>query len=134
MTSVSELVADARTHIDNLSPAQVRDELASDHVVLIDVREPPEWEEHIEGAVQVPRGLLEYVADPETRAHVPPAMQANLEPGTRVITYCRSGARGALAAYTLKSFGYERAANLDGGIAAWKKSNLPTNEHHGDLP
>ena len=61
--------------------------------MFLDVREPVEWEQHIEGAVQVPRGLLEFVADPASPRHKP-----ELDTGRRVIVYCRSGTRAALAA------------------------------------
>ena len=50
-----------------------------------------------------------------------------------MITYCRSGGRGALAALTLKTLGFQNVANLDGGFAAWKDAGLPVTEHHGDL-
>jgi rhodanese-related sulfurtransferase len=38
--------------------------LAKGDPILVDVCEPVEWERHISGALQVPRGLLEFVADP----------------------------------------------------------------------
>ena len=74
------------------------------------------------------RGLLEFAADP-----VSPRHSAELEPTGRVIVYCRSGARAALAAKTLLDMGYENVANLDGGITAWIEAGLPTIEHHAEL-
>ena len=50
-----------------------------------------------------------------------------------MIVYCRSGARAALAALTLKTLGFENVANLKGGFNAWKEAGLPTEEHHSDL-
>jgi rhodanese-related sulfurtransferase len=47
-----------------------------------------------------------------------------------VIVYCRSGVRAALAAFTLKTLGFEDVANLDGGITAWTEAGLPIAEHH----
>ena len=88
--------------------------------MLLDVREPAEWEQHIEGSVQVRRGLLEFPDDPRSPQHKP-----ELDPSRRVIVYCRSGARGSLAALTLKTIGYENVANLDGGFTAWKEAGLP---------
>jgi len=87
-----------------------------------------EWEQHIAGAVQVPRGVLEFVADPTSPRH-----KAELDPARRVIVYCRSGGRGALAALTLKSMGFEDVANLDGGFNAWREAGPPTDEHHTDI-
>jgi len=93
--------------------------------VLLDVREPVEWEHHIEGSVQVPRGLLEFAADPTSPRHKP-----ELDPARRVIVYCRSGVRAVLAGVTLKNLGYADVANLDGGITAWTEAGLPIAEHH----
>ena len=77
------------------------------------------------GAVQVPRGLLEFAADPASPSH-----KEGLEPDARVIVYCRSGTRAALATATLVMLGYQNVANLDGGINAWKEAGLPLSEHH----
>jgi rhodanese-related sulfurtransferase len=56
-----------------------------------------------------------------------------LDPAGRVIVYCRSGARAALATLTLKTMGYGNVANLGGGINAWKEAGLPVSEHHADI-
>jgi rhodanese-related sulfurtransferase len=87
-----------------------------------------EWEHHIAGAVQVPRGLLEFVADPASPKHRP-----ELDPAGRVIVYCRSGARAALACATLKTMGFENVANLEGGFGAWQAAGLPSTEHHDGI-
>lgn len=120
-----ELVTEAKAQLDNISPKDARAEVASCRAVLLDIREPVEWAHHIEGAVQVPRGLLEFAADPTSPRH-----NAALDPARRVIVYCRSGARAVLAGVTLKTLGYTDVANLDGGITAWKEAGLPLLEHH----
>ncbi|MGZ4331282.1 MAG: rhodanese-like domain-containing protein [Solirubrobacteraceae bacterium] len=126
--TAAEMVAQAMAQIESVSPKDAFDEMTTDHVVFLDVREPVEWEHHIAGAVQVPRGLLEFAADPASPRHKP-----ELDPTRRVIVYCRSGVRASLAALTLKTLGYEHAANLEGGFSAWKEAGLPTNEHHSDI-
>lgn len=93
--------------------------------MLLDVREPVEWAEFIEGAVQVPRGLLEFAADPTS-----PRYNAALSPERSVIVHCRSGVRSVLAAATLQDLGYTKVANLTGGITAWKQEGLPTVDAH----
>jgi len=125
MTTAVGMVAEAKGRIENVSPQDAFEESASGEAVLLDVREPVEWERHISGAVQVPRGLLEFVADPTSSRHRP-----ELDPGRRVIVYCRSGSRSALATLMLEALGYERAANLDGGLTAWQEAGLPVAEHH----
>ena len=133
MKSVREVVEEARTQIKSLSPEEASDALASGEAILIDVREPTEWEHHIEGAIQVPRGLLEFAADPECGPMLPPSLKFDLDPDHRVIVYCNTGARATLAALTMKNMGYESAANLDGGLTAWKEAGLPTVEHHSGI-
>ena len=126
--SVVELIGEARAQIESVSPEAVSKELAAGGPVVIDIREPVEWEQHIQGALQVPRGLLEFVADPAS-----PRYNPELEPTRRVIVNCASGARAALATLTLENMGYENVANLDGGLKAWVAAGLPVVEHHGDL-
>ena len=126
--TAAAMVGEANAQIEHVSPTEASDEATTGNAVLLDVREPVEWEQHIKGAVQVPRGLLEFVADPASPRH-----NAELDPARRVIVYCRSGTRAALAALTLKTLGYEHVANLDGGFTAWKEAGLPTDEHHADI-
>ena len=127
-TTAAEMVGEANAQIEHVSPKQAADDAGAGKAILLDVREPVEWEQHIKGAVQVPRGLLEFVADPASPRH-----NAELDPARRVIVYCRSGTRAALAGLTLKTLGYEDVANLDGGFTAWKEAGLPTDEHHADI-
>jgi rhodanese-related sulfurtransferase len=126
--TAAELVQEAHAQVENITPRQAYDEISTGQAVALDVREPVEWETHIEGAVQVPRGVLEFAADPTSPRH-----KAELDPARRMIVYCRSGARAALAAVTLKTLGFEDVANIDGGLSAWTKAGLPTDEHHADL-
>ncbi len=127
-TSVAEMIAEANAQIETVSPTDAAAEAAAGTAVLLDVREPVEWEHHIAGSVQIPRGLLEFAADP-----VSPRHKAELDPAGRVIVYCRSGARSVLACETLKAMGYENVANLEGGFGAWQAAGLPSNEHHDGL-
>ena len=126
--TVAELVAEAMAQVENVAPQDAAAEAAAGGAVFLDVREPVEWEHHIAGAVQVPRGILEWVADPSSPRHNP-----ELDPARRVIVYCRSGHRAALAAATLKTLGYENVANLEGGFAAWQEAGLPASEHHDGI-
>lgn len=123
-----EMVLEAKAQVENVGPQQAYEEVKAGKAVLLDVREPVEWESHIEGALQVPRGLLEFAADPTSPRHKP-----ELDPARRVIVFCRSGARSALATATLRELGFEQVVNLDGGFSAWKDAGLPISEHHKDL-
>jgi len=119
----TSLVAEAKAAVENLNPAQVAAEISRPDVVTVDLRERDEIvrDGMIAGAVHVPRGLLEFAADPSSPAHNP-----RLDPDSRVILYCGSGGRSVLAARTLKEMGYASVASLDGGFAAWKTQGHPT--------
>lgn len=105
----------ARAVVENLRPGELAAELHEGDVVLIDVREPDELGGGtIGGAINVPRGIVELVADPERPDHRPV-----LDPRCRVVVLCDTGARSALAVHALYTLGYSDVAHLDGGLAAW---------------
>lgn len=118
-TTVAEMVGAARTRIRNLTTEEFAAELRNPEVVLLDVREPHEAEEGvIPGAITAPRGMLEFHADPATPYHL-----QDLKTDRKVMVYCKSGGRSALAAATLASMGFRDVAHLDGGIVAWQQAN-----------
>lgn len=121
-TTTAELVARAREQIQNLDVEDVAREVA-DGALLVDLREPGERDETgaIPGAVHVPRGLIEFKADPSSPAHHP-----DLDPGRRTILYCAVGGRSALAAVALEQLGYTDVAHLAGGFQAWAAAGRPT--------
>jgi rhodanese-related sulfurtransferase len=120
--TAAELVREARVRVENLTVDQVAAELEKGDVLLVDVREEAErrGEGAIPGAVHVPRGLIEFVADPSC-----PAWREGFQPDRRVILHCATGGRSALAIETLRLLGYTRAAHLDGGFSAWKAAGRP---------
>ena len=126
--TAAQMVTDAAAQIGSVTPQEAAVELASGSAVLLDVREPVEWEQYIEGAVQVPRGLLEFQADPTSPRH-----DSALDPDRRIIVFCRSGVRATLAGATLKELGFSDVVNLTGGLAAWRECGLPTAEHHAGM-
>ena len=68
VTSVAQMITAARSEIEQVSPETAAGELAAGTAV-VDVREPVEWEQYVTGAIQVPRGLLVFVADPASPRH-----------------------------------------------------------------
>ena len=121
--TASELVTEAKGRVENLSVEQVAAELDGGDAVLVDLREADELEAsgRIPGSIHVPRGMLEFRADPTSTYHQEP-----FEPSRRIIVHCAAGGRSALAAATLQDMGYEHVAHLDGGFTAWKESGRPT--------
>ena len=66
--TVQELLASANAVVPKLQPNQVRELLARPDVVVVDVRDAPEVAQtgKLRGAVHIPRGMLEFRADPAT--------------------------------------------------------------------
>ena len=121
MKKAVELVAEAKAKIENLDVAGVEKERAAG-VLLVDLREPGELSEsgRIAGSVNIPRGMLEFRADPTSPYH-----QEAFEPERRIILHCATGGRSALAAAALKDMGYTNVAHLDGGFKAWVAAGRP---------
>jgi rhodanese-related sulfurtransferase len=119
--TVAHLVAEAKAQIEHLTPEEVVSELQRGGVLLVDLREAGEQVENgiIRGALHAPRGMLEFYADPTSAYY-----RTEFEPSRRTILYCASGGRSALAAATLQSLGYSRAAHLSGGLKAWREAGL----------
>jgi rhodanese-related sulfurtransferase len=119
--SGADLIAQAKAEIEEIQPTEAAAEIAEakesgDDVALVDVREQAEFDErHIEGAIHVPRSYLES----RFEQFVP-------DRSRRVILYCASGIRSALAAKTLaEDLGYEDVSSMAGGITLWRDRGLP---------
>ena len=108
--SKDDLLAEARSAVNPVDAAAAEALLANGAVVL-DVREPAEFDMgHLPGAVNVPRGVLEF------RVGDHPALT---NPQAEILLYCKNGGRSTLAAYTLKRMGFEQVKMLVGGFDGW---------------
>ena len=110
-TTGPEFIKQVKTEIDEVDPSVVSEVLGSADVVIVDVREQEEWEAgHIPGAAFVTRGHLESRIE-----------GAAPDRDKRVILYCASGNRSALAARTLRDdLGYKNVESMTGGYTLWK--------------
>src|SRR4051794_14714768 len=107
--SGAEVIRQIRSQIDEVDPSEVKSTLSNGNgVVLLDVRETEEWDAgHIPGAKHVPRGYLE--------SRVEGAIGSDRD--QRVIIYCASGQRSALAAKTPPGLpASDTAPPMNGGI------------------
>ena len=122
MSTVTTLVEQAGASVGLLNPDQFAAEADDAYTVVVDVRETDERVSvgSIAGAIHVPRGLLEFRADPTNAGYDP-----RLRPNVRVLLYCGDGARSALAALSLHTLGYTSVAYLHGGLVAWGEARLP---------
>jgi molybdopterin/thiamine biosynthesis adenylyltransferase/rhodanese-related sulfurtransferase len=108
--SGAEFIRQIKAGITEIDPSAVR-ELIGNGAAIVDVRETEEFAAgHLRGARHVPRSYLES----RIEGIVP-------DRGQRVILYCASGQRSALAAHTLEhDLGYSDVASMTGGITLWK--------------
>jgi rhodanese-related sulfurtransferase len=115
------MLAEANAVIESVSVQDLPYHIEDPEALLVDVRETVEREREgfIPGSVHAPRGLLEFHADPES-----PAYNSELQPDRRLILYCGTGGRSALAAKTLLDMGYSDVASLAGGYAAWRSAQM----------
>ena len=115
-----ELLAKANAEIESLS---VQDLVYIDDdpdTVIVDVRDALERESAgaIPGSLHASRGMLEFHADPESPAHI-----RAFDPTKKIVLYCGTGGRSALAAKTLQDMGFSDVVTLAGGFAAWRIAN-----------
>jgi rhodanese-related sulfurtransferase len=119
--SVAEMVAEAKARVPEVRPEEAA---ALGDVLFLDVREPGEVAASgkVKGALNVPRGLLEFKADPAS-----PTREPSLDPSRTVVTYCAVGGRAALAAAALKDLGFADVRHM-GGFKDWQAAGLPVEE------
>jgi rhodanese-related sulfurtransferase len=115
MKTVQQMIAAADAAVPRISPEEAKALVGRPDVLFLDVREPPEVAASgkVAGAVAVPRGLVEFRADPASPMH-----DKAFDRAKTVVTYCASGGRSALVGHTLKEMGYENVRNL-GGFKGW---------------
>ena len=121
--SKQEIKSEALAKAPHISTEQLSGYLSSKQdFVLLDVRTEEEYQAgHIQGAQWFPRGKLEYY------------IQERIEdPDSKIVLYCRTGGRSALATLTLKDMGYSNVVDLDGGFKEWVAEGNTFYNLHGE--
>ena len=123
--TAKDLVAEASRDIETLSAEEAGKLVGDPNVVFVDVREGEELRKtgKLQGAVHVPRGFLEFQADPASPTHKP-----ELGGNTKLVLYCGSGNRSALGAKALKAMGITNVAHVAGGFPALQQAGAPQEE------
>lgn len=121
--TAKDLVAEAAKHIETISAEDAVKLIGKPDAVFIDVREPEELQKNgkVAGAVHVPRGLLEFQVDLASPTHKP-----ELGSGKKLVLFCGSGSRSALAAKSLNDMGVANVAHVAGGFPALQKAGALT--------
>jgi rhodanese-related sulfurtransferase len=110
-TNLKEMLAAANAEVPRVPPTEARALIGRGNVLVVDVRDPAELQAggKLKGAVNVPRGMLEFRADPESPYH-----NGAFVADKTVLVYCASGGRSALSGKTLKDLGYAAVYNIGG--------------------
>jgi len=115
MKSVQQMLDAANAAVPRIGVEEAKALVGRPDVLFLDVREPAEVAASgkVAGAVAVPRGLVEFRADPASAMH-----DKAFDRSKMVVAYCASGGRSALVGHTLKEMGYDNVRNL-GGFKGW---------------
>ena len=112
-STMEDLVNQVKQNITEIDPQKANDIIANSAVNIVDVREENEFNAgHIDQAILLPRGLLEFKID-----KVPQLADTS----AAIIVYCATGKRSALSANTLQNMGYTNVMSVAGGYEAWKQ-------------
>ncbi len=116
MKTAHDLVAAAKTRVQEVPLAQA-DDAIREADVLLDVREQDEFAAgHLPGAVHVSRGMLEFKLSSN------PALSSR---DLKIVLYCKTSGRAALAACALHDMGYLHVKSIAGGFDAWAAAGKP---------
>lgn len=109
-----------KAQIENLSIDDLVREMGSnDDLLLVDLREIQERVDlgTIPGSRHVPRGMLEFWADPSS-----PYYRDWFQEHRRTVVFCAGGGRSVLAVLALEDMGFTNVAHVEEGFRGWKDS------------
>jgi molybdopterin/thiamine biosynthesis adenylyltransferase/rhodanese-related sulfurtransferase len=110
MPSFRDLLKETKARIREVDTAGAAEEVAKAGTVVLDVREPDEYEQGaLPGAVHIPRGHLESQVEGRITDRDAP-----------IVVYCAGGTRSAFAADSLAQLGYTDVVSMAGGFNRWK--------------
>ena len=117
--SAAQLVGEADQKVTAIAVEEATTLLDHPDWLIVDIRDPREIAKlgTIPGAFRAPRGMLEFWVDP-----LSPYYKPALDDGRRLLLYCGSGWRSALAAAALQDMGRDDVAHLAGGFTAWQEA------------
>ena len=121
------LVDEAMAQVTTYNVDQVRQRLDDPALQLGDIRDARELEREgtLPGAINAPRGMLEFWVDPDSPYYKPVFGDA----GKQYVLFCGGGWRSALAAKALQDMGMTNVAHIDGGFTEWAKQGAPVESY-----
>lgn len=120
-TTLQSLLDAANAAVPRISGAEAQAKLAAG-AVLLDIRDSAELAANGKavGSTHIPRGSLEYKADPASATYDP-----SLNFDRPIVLHCAAGGRAAMAGKLLLDMGYTQVFNL-GGFKDWVEAGGPT--------
>lgn len=120
-----QLLDEANARIETIPTAEAVRLKDDPDTLFVDIRDVRELERDgmIPGALHAPRGMLEFWVDPESPYH-----KDVFASGKRLVFYCASGWRSALATDAVQQMGLDRVAHIEGGFNGWKQAGGPVAE------
>ncbi len=118
MKTFEQLINEALENVEEIFPWDLAEALQQNPgPMLLDVREPYEFDAmHIQGALNVPRGILETACEYNYEETVPELVEAREQ---EIIVICRSGKRSVLVADVMQQMGYKNVKSLKTGMRGW---------------
>ena len=119
---VADMIASARLLIVSISVTEAAELQRLDAATLIDLRDVGELKDvgMVPNAFHAPRGMIEFWADPDSPYH-----KSIFHTDRKLILFCASGLRSALAVRTLQDMGMDNVLDMKGGVTEWKMQGLP---------
>lgn len=103
----AQAAEDAELPVPEISVTELKSKLDAGSIVLLDVREPFEYEvARIPGSKLIPLGDLH-------------SRMSELDSADEIFIHCKSGVRSATALRQLQKAGFSKLFNVTGGILAW---------------
>ena len=122
--TLMDFVKQAKAKIQEVEVSEVNT-LLNEGFQVLDVREPAEFlTGTIDGALNVPRGILEPAADRQYAGHRDELMDRD----KKWLILCASSGRSAMATVVLQEMGFKNVKNINGGMNAWKAAELPVTQ------
>lgn len=124
MKAAKDYLEEANAIVPKISPEDGIAKYNAGGSVFVDVRDSGDIAKSgtIAGALRIPRGFIEFAADPAT-----PFYNDALTKDADIVLICGAGGQAALSGKTLKEMGYETVSNV-GGFAAWKEAGGPVED------
>ena len=120
-----DLIDRALAEIETLDLEAAEGLLEDDNTVFVDLRDPRELEREgkVPNAFHAPRGMLEFWVDPSSPYH-----KDVFASGKKLVFYCQSGWRSALATKAVQDMGLEHVCHIGDGYRGWFDCGAPTEE------